>query len=127
MSKITFEVSALKDTANALVNHFEVKFSKPVNGQWLFEIIKKALNRSQEDTYQGETISLPNKVSNKVYCKKCLWRDGSDACRVFRKKDDHDFPRHKVLLHEFETAKQNKNNNCKHFNFSWWWWFNNLP
>jgi len=56
MSKITFEVSALIDTTNALVNHFEVKFSKPVNGQWLSEIIEKALNRSQEETHQGEII-----------------------------------------------------------------------
>ena len=53
MSKITFEVSALKDTVNALVDHFEVKFSKPVNGQWLHEVIEKALNKSEEETIAG--------------------------------------------------------------------------
>jgi len=56
MSKITFEVSALKDSTDALVDHFEVKFSKPVNGQWLSEIIEKALNKSEEETYQGKVI-----------------------------------------------------------------------
>jgi len=56
MSKITFEVSALKDSVSALVDHFEVKFSKPVNGQWLHEVIEKALNKSQEETHQGEVI-----------------------------------------------------------------------
>jgi len=56
MSKITFEVSALKDSTDALVDHFEVKFSKPVNGQWLHEVIEKALNKSQEETHQGEVI-----------------------------------------------------------------------
>ena len=55
MSKITFEVSALKDTANALVDHFEVKFSKPVNGQWLYEAIEKALKKSEEETITGGT------------------------------------------------------------------------
>ncbi len=49
MSKITLEVSALKDTNNALVDHFEVKFSKPVNGQWLYETIEKALKKSQDE------------------------------------------------------------------------------
>lgn len=43
LNRITFEVSALKDSPNALVDHFEVKFSKPVNGQWLYEAIEKAL------------------------------------------------------------------------------------
>ena len=123
MSKITLEVSALKDSNNALVDHFEVKFSKPVNGQWLHEIIEKALDRSQEDTYQGEMIPLPNKV----YCKQCSWRDDEHNCRVFGRKDDHDSSKHKVLKHEFETAKQNKNNDCKHYRHWWLGWFGNVP
>ena len=123
MSKITFEVSALKDSVNALVNHFEVKFSKPVNGQWLSEIIKKALNRSQEDTYRGEMISLPDKV----YCKKCRWRDSAECCRIWRKKDDHDSSRHRVLFRSFNTTAQNKNNDCKYYQFWFWWWFGNSP
>ena len=47
MSKITFEVSALKESSNALVDHFEVKFSKPVNGQWLYEVIEKGLKETE--------------------------------------------------------------------------------
>lgn len=66
-------------------------------------------------------------AKKKVYCKQCRWRNSEHDCRVYERKDDHDSPNHKVLKHEFETAKQNKNNNCKHFHFSWWWWFNNLP
>lgn len=46
LSRITFEVSALKDSPDALVDHFEVKFSQPVNGQWLYEAIEKALKKS---------------------------------------------------------------------------------
>ena len=120
MSKITLEVSALKDSVNALVDHFEVKFSKPINGQWLHEIIEKALNKSQEDTYPGEMISLPKPNPNKVYCKKCCWRDDEHSCHVFERKDDHDSLKHKVLKYEFDTAKQNKNNDCPWFRFSFW-------
>lgn len=50
MEKITFEVSALKETSNALVDHFEVKFSEPVNGQWLYEAIEKALKKSEKES-----------------------------------------------------------------------------
>ena len=53
MSEITFEVSALKNTTNALVDHFEVKFSTPVNGQWLHQAIKKALDESEKETAEG--------------------------------------------------------------------------
>lgn len=52
MSKITFQVNAMKESNNACVDHFEVKFSEPVNGQWLHETIEKRLEeirREKED------------------------------------------------------------------------------
>ena len=63
----------------------------------------------------------------KIYCKLCGWRNDEHSCRVFERKDDHDSSRHKTLLHEFETAKQNKNNDCEHYRFWWLWGFGNVP
>jgi len=58
----------------------------------------------------------------KAYCERCKWKKPMDVdnvgnCEVWGKKDDHESPKHDVLLYEFKTAKQNKNNDCKHYLF----------
>ena len=56
----------------------------------------------------------------KVYCKKCRWRDCEVSCRIWQRVDDYDSPKHKILLHEFSTATQNRNNDCPWYQFSFW-------
>jgi len=45
MEKITFDVSALEETNSNLVKDFEVRFSEPINADWLVVAIEKALEK----------------------------------------------------------------------------------
>jgi len=56
----------------------------------------------------------------KVYCKRCRWRVDEIECRVRGRVDNHDSPRSKVQINGFNTAEQNKNNDCAWFQFSFW-------
>lgn len=38
------DVSPLKDTNGSLCDHYEITFSSPVNGEWLYEFIQKGLD-----------------------------------------------------------------------------------
>ena len=40
---ILFEISALEDSSNDLVSHYEIEFSTPVSARWLQQVIKSAL------------------------------------------------------------------------------------
>ena len=43
--------------------------------------------------------------------------DNVGNCEVWGEKDDYSSPKHAILLHEFKTAEQNKNNDCKYYQF----------
>lgn len=38
-------VSPLEESSNALAAHYEIKFSQPVNGQWVWELLEKAIKQ----------------------------------------------------------------------------------
>ena len=39
------EIASLEESPNALASHYEVKFSKPINGQWFWELLEKAIKQ----------------------------------------------------------------------------------
>jgi hypothetical protein len=62
---INFEISALEKSNNDLVKHFEIYFTEPISGNWLIDVIHKAL--LGEEVRQLREIadnSLKNELSH---------------------------------------------------------------
>jgi len=48
IDELEFEVSGLEDSPNNALKRYEVKFSEPVNADWLIRAIKISVNKENE-------------------------------------------------------------------------------
>jgi hypothetical protein len=51
---IEFEVSGLEEGSTNALKHYEVKFTEPVNANWLIQAIRAALDVAQQPTTTDE-------------------------------------------------------------------------
>jgi len=50
------QIAPLEESPNALASHYEVKFSHPVNGQWFWQLLAKAMKQYFEHLDENPDI-----------------------------------------------------------------------
>ena len=70
MSEITFDVSGLEDSSDNRCKAFEVRFTIPVNAEWLRHVIQEELTKSVCRKCKEKFVASPPDFGNGL-CKDC--------------------------------------------------------